>query len=194
MTAIPATAPIRAAADPGALRAAGLAQALTLILVGLMPALALAGLVPDLPQLFQHFAAEPNRELLVPMIITVPSLCVALFSGFAGAIADRWGRRRLLLVRCWPSARWAPSRCCSPVSRPSSPAAWPWVSPRPPSLPAATRCSGITTTSMTAANGWATRTCSARCSARPSSWPADSWPTGTGAGRSCCTCSASWCS
>jgi MFS family permease len=73
-------------------------RGITLIFVGLMPVLALAGLVPDLPQLFQQFASEPNRELLVPMIITVPSLCVALFSGFAGAIADRWGRRRLLLI------------------------------------------------------------------------------------------------
>jgi MFS family permease len=72
-------------------------RGITLILVGLMPVLALAGLVPDLPQLFKQFAAEPHRELLVPMIITVPSLCVALFSGFAGAIADRWGRRKLLL-------------------------------------------------------------------------------------------------
>ena len=73
-------------------------RGITLILAGLMPVLALSGLVPALPQLFQQFADEPNRELLVPMIITVPSLCVALFSGFAGAIADRWGRRRLLLV------------------------------------------------------------------------------------------------
>jgi MFS family permease len=72
-------------------------RGITLILAGLMPVLALSGLVPDLPQLFQQFAAEPSRELLVPMIITVPSLCVALFSGFAGAIADRWGRRPLLL-------------------------------------------------------------------------------------------------
>jgi len=78
--------------------AAGPWRGITLILVGLMPVLALSGLVPDLPQLFQQFAAEPHRELLVPMIITVPSLCVALFSGFAGAIADRWGRRRLLLI------------------------------------------------------------------------------------------------
>lgn len=72
-------------------------RGITLILVGLMPVLALAGLVPDLPQLFRQFATEPRRELLVPMIITVPSLCVALFSGIAGVVADRWGRRQLLL-------------------------------------------------------------------------------------------------
>ncbi|MEY4761180.1 MAG: hypothetical protein RLZZ200_1036 [Pseudomonadota bacterium] len=77
--------------------AGGALRGITLILVGLMPVLALSGLVPDLPQLFQQFESERNRELLVPMVITVPSLCVALFSGAAGAIADRWGRRRLLL-------------------------------------------------------------------------------------------------
>jgi MFS family permease len=32
------------------------------------------------------------------MIITVPSLCIALFSPVAGAIADFWGRRRLMLL------------------------------------------------------------------------------------------------
>nr|WP_308807645.1 MFS transporter [Pseudoduganella dura] len=63
-----------------------------------MPTLALAALVPGLPQLFQQFSGVPRFELLVPMIITVPSLCVALFSGAMGAVADRWGRRPLLLA------------------------------------------------------------------------------------------------
>ena len=78
-------------------RQAGLPQVIALTAVVVMPTLALASLVPDLPQLFQHFSTVPNHELLVPMIITVPSLCVALFSGIAGAIADRWGRRQLLI-------------------------------------------------------------------------------------------------
>ena len=58
--------------------AANPVRGITLILVGMMPVLALAGLVPDLPQLFKQFAAEPHRELLVPMIITVPSLCATM--------------------------------------------------------------------------------------------------------------------
>jgi MFS family permease len=63
-----------------------------------MPALALAALVPGLPQLFRQFSSVPHFELLVPMIITVPSLCVALTSGLTGMLADRFGRRKLLLV------------------------------------------------------------------------------------------------
>lgn len=75
----------------------GRAQGITLMAVLTMPVLALAGLVADLPQLFRVFASDPHHALLVPMIITVPSLCVALFSGVAGAIADIWGRRKLLV-------------------------------------------------------------------------------------------------
>jgi MFS family permease len=88
-----------AANTPGsATTRAGKTQAYTLIALGTMPALAIAALVPVLPALFQQFKDVPNRELLVPMILTVPSLCVALFSTPLGAVADRWGRRRLLLL------------------------------------------------------------------------------------------------
>lgn len=97
---VTAAADIAAAADQsaGAVRPAGRAQGLALMAILAMPTLALAALVPSLPQLFKQFSSVPNFQLLVPMIITVPSLCVALFSGFMGAIADRWGRRKLLLV------------------------------------------------------------------------------------------------
>jgi MFS family permease len=79
-------------------RQAGANQGLALIAVGTMPTLAIVSLVPNLPQLFQQFADVPGHEWLVPMIITVPSLCIALFSPFAGLVADRFGRRRLLLL------------------------------------------------------------------------------------------------
>lgn len=92
----PALADTTAAA--AGVRRGGRAQGLALMAILAMPTLALAALVPSLPQLFQQFSSVPNFQLLVPMIITVPSLCVALFSGFMGAIADRWGRRKLLLV------------------------------------------------------------------------------------------------
>lgn len=87
-----------AAGLPAAQRSAGAAQGIALMAILAMPTLALAALVPSLPQLFQQFSSVPNFQLLVPMIITVPSLCVALFSGVMGAIADRWGRRKLLLA------------------------------------------------------------------------------------------------
>ena len=77
---------------------AGAAQGYTLVAIATLPTLAIAALVSILPALFQRFEHEPGREWLVPMILTMPSLCVALFSSALGAIADFWGRRRLLLV------------------------------------------------------------------------------------------------
>jgi MFS family permease len=79
-------------------RRAGAAQGYTLVALSTLPTLAIAALVSILPALFQRFGHEPHGELLVPMILTMPSLCVALFSSPIGAIADFWGRRRLLLV------------------------------------------------------------------------------------------------
>jgi MFS family permease len=89
---------IATGATASSLRQGGTSQGIALMAVMAMPTLALAALVPGLPQLFQQFSSVPHFQLLVPMIITVPSLCVALFSGLMGAIADRWGRRKLLLT------------------------------------------------------------------------------------------------
>lgn len=77
---------------------AGTRQGVTLILLSMLPILAIAGLVADLPVLLEVFRDTPQHELLVPMVLTLPSLCVALFSSVAGIVADRWGRRPLLLA------------------------------------------------------------------------------------------------
>lgn len=77
---------------------AGRRQGITLILLSMLPILAIAGLVADLPVLLEVFRDTPHHELMVPMVLTLPSLCVALFSSVAGVIADRWGRRPLLLL------------------------------------------------------------------------------------------------
>jgi MFS family permease len=79
-------------------RHGGLAQGIALMAIVNMPSLALSALVPGLPQLFRQFSNVPHFQLLVPMIITVPSLCVALTSGLTGMLADRLGRRKLLLT------------------------------------------------------------------------------------------------
>jgi MFS family permease len=39
----------------------------------------------------------PGYDYWVPMILTIPALCVALFSPVAGLLGDRFGRRRLLI-------------------------------------------------------------------------------------------------
>ena len=73
-------------------------HAIVLMLVATLPTMAIAGLVPVLPTLFARFREAPHAELLVPMILTLPSLCVALFASPIGVAADRWGRRPVLLT------------------------------------------------------------------------------------------------
>lgn len=59
--------------------------------------MAIVLLAPILPALLQDYAGVPGHEYWVPMILTVPALCVALLSPVAGILGDRFGRRRLLL-------------------------------------------------------------------------------------------------
>ncbi|MBN2970711.1 MFS transporter [Roseomonas aeriglobus] len=63
-----------------------------------MPVMAIVSLVPVLPMLAREFAGTPGASILVPMMLTVPALCVALFSPIAGWLADRVGRKRILVA------------------------------------------------------------------------------------------------
>ncbi|WP_347304223.1 MFS transporter [Croceibacterium sp. TMG7-5b_MA50] len=69
-----------------------------LLIASVMPVMAIISLVPVLPLLLREFAGVPGAGVLVPVMMTVPALCVALFSPAAGWIADRVGRKPLLLV------------------------------------------------------------------------------------------------
>lgn len=48
--------------------------------------------------MIQHFASLPRGEYLVQLVITMPALWMLLFSPIAGWLADRYGRRRILIV------------------------------------------------------------------------------------------------
>lgn len=78
-------------------RKAGASQAWVLILTMFLPILAIIALAPALPTLVDHFADVPNAKTLVPMLLTVPALCIALFGTAAGWLTDRYGRRNLIL-------------------------------------------------------------------------------------------------
>jgi MFS family permease len=65
------------------------------ISLSVMAALFVAPIAPKLGEAFGP--TDPNAAWLIPLVITVPSLCVALFSPFVGAWGDRVGRRRLLI-------------------------------------------------------------------------------------------------
>jgi len=86
-TAAPA-APIRGATGKG----------VTLIGAQILPVMAVVSLFPAIPRLFEQFGSHPHAGLLVPMIVTIPSLFVAICAPFAGSIADRFGRRPIFLV------------------------------------------------------------------------------------------------
>lgn len=69
------------------------AKGVTLVFAQVLPVMAIVALFPAIPKLFAHFGGLPHAGLLVPMIVTIPSLCAALFAPAAGWIADRFGRR-----------------------------------------------------------------------------------------------------
>lgn len=76
---------------------AGFAQGLALLLPATSAVMGILLLVPVAPQMMQAFADVPGVEFLVPVLLTLPGLCIALFSPVAGLLGDRLGRRRLLI-------------------------------------------------------------------------------------------------
>lgn len=79
-------------------RQAGTAQGVVLLMAAIMPIMAITSLVPVLPLLLREFAAVPGSAALVPIALTIPALCVALFSPLAGWLSDKAGRKHLLVV------------------------------------------------------------------------------------------------
>ncbi|MFI6509467.1 MFS transporter [Streptosporangium sp. NPDC050855] len=83
---------------PLTLRRAGLPQLVLLLVGSCMPVLGAVLLSPVLPRMSRHFATTPGADVLVPVILTVPALFIALGAPFAGAVADRFDRKRLLIA------------------------------------------------------------------------------------------------
>lgn len=80
------------------LRVAGSAQGVVLILAATLAVMGVLVISPILPQLMRHYADVPGIAILGPIILTAPAICIALFSPVAGWLADRVGRRRLLIA------------------------------------------------------------------------------------------------
>src|SRR5215207_5283537 len=93
----PPTPPLKIEGDPmtttTAPRTAGTAQALPLLFASCMSVLGAVLLTPVIPQLLAAFGGSP----LVLLIISAPALMIAIFAPFAGQIADRVGRKNLLI-------------------------------------------------------------------------------------------------
>lgn len=77
--------------------AAGTLQGIILLLPITMAVMGLIVLVPVLPQMMTQFQDVSGFEYLVPLMLTLPALCVAVLSPFAGLVVDKLGRRRTLI-------------------------------------------------------------------------------------------------
>jgi MFS family permease len=77
---------------------AGIPQGVIIVLVSILPMMAVITLMPVVPTLRNHFKDVPFIETLAPFVISAPGLCVALFGPYAGFLADKIGRRKLLIV------------------------------------------------------------------------------------------------
>lgn len=79
-------------------RSASTKHGVILMLAAVMPPMAIISLIPVLPLLMREFGSVDGSQYLVPMALTIPALCVALFSPVAGWVSDRVGRKSLLIV------------------------------------------------------------------------------------------------
>ena len=74
-----------------------LIHAVILLITSGLTVLVTAILGPSLPAMQAHFADVPGADYLVPLTLSAPMLMMAGLSVFVGELADRWGRKRLLV-------------------------------------------------------------------------------------------------
>ena len=79
-------------------RHAGTLQGVLLLLPITMAVMGLVVLVPVLPGMMAQFHEVAGVEYLVPLMLTLPALCVAVLGPIAGIVVDRFGRRRTLIL------------------------------------------------------------------------------------------------
>ncbi|MBC3347566.1 MULTISPECIES: MFS transporter [Pseudomonas] len=81
------------------LRQAGLRQGLVLMLGSSLTIMGSVMVSPVLPRLGAEFGpVEPRADLLLPLAVTGPALAIALCAPLAGWLADRVGRKALLVL------------------------------------------------------------------------------------------------
>ncbi|MDN7559131.1 MFS transporter [Burkholderia orbicola] len=88
-----------APAYPRAARQAGTSQGAVLLLGSSLTVMGAVMIAPILPKLAAEFVpADPRMAALVPLVATGPALAIALCAPLAGWLADRVGRKMLLLL------------------------------------------------------------------------------------------------
>jgi len=69
-----------------------------LLVAGAMTVMSSAAISPSLPEMSVVFQDEQNAEFLVKLVLTLPTLSIAIFAPFAGIIIDKCGRKKLFVV------------------------------------------------------------------------------------------------
>lgn len=72
-------------------------QAAILVVAAATSVMVIALVGPTLPAMQRHFASVPNVEFLVPSAMAAPQIMMALLCVVAGILADRVGRKKLLV-------------------------------------------------------------------------------------------------
>lgn len=70
----------------------------TLLLSSSLTVMAGATIAPSLPAMRDHFAATPNADYWVRLVLTVPALFIAVSAPLVGTLIDRFGRKPLLAL------------------------------------------------------------------------------------------------
>ncbi|KZL21496.1 putative 3-hydroxyphenylpropionic transporter MhpT [Pseudovibrio axinellae] len=73
-------------------------RGIALLLAATLTVMANATISPALAGLEKMFMHEPNAALLTRLLVSAPSLTVVIFAPLSGLVADRYGRRNLLLA------------------------------------------------------------------------------------------------
>lgn len=73
-------------------------QGVTIVIAAFLPIIAIVAMGPAVPAMIDHFANDPEARAKVPAMIGAPGLTMAILAPFAGLLADRFGRRPLLLI------------------------------------------------------------------------------------------------
>ncbi|UBF26156.1 MFS transporter [Kovacikia minuta CCNUW1] len=68
----------------------------TLLLSSSLTVMAGATIAPSLPAMRDYFAATPNADYWVRLVLTIPALFIAIAAPFVGTMIDRFGRKPLL--------------------------------------------------------------------------------------------------
>ncbi|MBF2026275.1 MAG: MFS transporter [Oscillatoriales cyanobacterium C42_A2020_001] len=68
----------------------------TLLLSSSLTVMAGATIAPSLPAMRDYFAATPNADFWVRLVLTIPALFIAIGAPFVGTMIDRFGRKPLL--------------------------------------------------------------------------------------------------